>query len=206
MSKPVASLAPVETAEEALVAALRRGDSGAYETLVRTTAPQLLAVVRRIVRDEEDARDAVQEAFVNAWKGLPRFTEGSRLSTWLHRIAVNAALMKLRSRRRHPEEPIEDLLPTFVEDGHQTRPSEPWSDPADLALDRKELQATVRQAIDRLPETYRLVLLLRDIEGLDTAETAEVLGVTENAVKLRLHRARQALRTLLDPVMRGGGA
>jgi len=206
MPKPVASLAPVEIAEDALLQALRRGDSRAYETLVRTSAPQLLAVVRRIVRDEEDARDAVQEAFVNAWKGLPRFTEGSRLSTWLHRIAVNAALMKLRSRRRHPEEPIEDLLPTFVEDGHQTRPSEPWSDPADLALDRKELQATVRQAIDRLPETYRLVLLLRDIEGLDTAETAEVLGVTENAVKLRLHRARQALRTLLDPVMRGGGA
>jgi RNA polymerase sigma-70 factor (ECF subfamily) len=196
----------VEIAEEALLAALRRGDPRAYETLVRTFAPKLLAVSRRIVRDEEDARDAVQEAFVNAWKGLPRFAEGSRLSTWLHRIAVNAALMKLRSRRRHPEEPIEDLLPTFVEDGHQTRPSEPWSEPADLALDREQLQALVRQAIDRLPETYRLVLLLRDIEGLDTAETAEVLGVTENAVKLRLHRARQALRTLLDPVMRGGAA
>jgi RNA polymerase sigma-70 factor (ECF subfamily) len=206
MSKPVASLASVETAEDALLAALRRGDAGAYETLVRTAAPQLLAVARRILRDEEDARDAVQEAFVNAWKGLPRFGEGSRLSTWLHRIAVNAALMKLRSRRRHPEEPIDDLLPTFVEDGHQTRPSEPWTEPADLALDREELQALVRRAIDRLPETYRLVLLLRDIEGLDTAETAEVLGVTENAVKLRLHRARQALRTLLDPIMRGGRA
>ena len=196
----------VEFDDETLLASLRAGDSRAYETLVRTLAPQLLAVVRRIVRDEEDARDAVQDAFVNAWKGLPKFGEGSRLSTWLHRIAVNAALMKLRSRRRHPEEPIEDLLPTFVEDGHQTRPSEPWTEPGDLALDREQLQATVRQAIDRLPETYRLVLLLRDIEGLATAETAEVLGVTENAVKLRLHRARQALRTLLDPMMRGGGA
>ncbi len=196
----------VEFDDETLLASLRAGDSRAYETLVRTLAPQLLAVVRRILRDEEDARDAVQEAFVNAWKGLPKFGEGSRLSTWLYRIAVNAALMKLRSRRRHPEEPIDDLLPTFVEDGHQTRPSEPWTEPADLALDREQLQATVRQAIDRLPETYRLVLLLRDIEGLATAETAEVLGVTENAVKLRLHRARQALRTLLDPVMRGGGA
>lgn len=204
MSKPVASLPPVETAEEALLQALRRGEPGAYETLVRTSAPQLLAVARRILRDEEDARDAVQEAFVNAWKGLPRFGEGSRLSTWLHRITVNAALMKLRSRRRHPEEPIEDFLPAFAEDGHQTHPSQPWTEPADLALDREKLQALVRQAIDRLPETYRLVLLLRDIEGLDTAETAEVLGVTENAAKLRLHRARQALRTLLDPIMRGG--
>jgi RNA polymerase sigma-70 factor (ECF subfamily) len=192
----------VATADEALLTSLRRGDPQAYETLVRTLTPQLLAVSRRIVRDEEDARDAVQEAFVNAWRNLPRFEEGSRLSTWLHRITVNAALMKLRSRRRRPEEPIEDLLPTFAEDGHQTPPSEPWGEPADLALDRKRLAEVVRQQIDRLPDTYRLVLLLRDIEGLDTAEAAEVLGVTENAVKLRLHRARQALRTLLDPLLR----
>jgi len=194
----------VEFGDESLLASLRAGDPAAYETLVRTCAPQLLSVCRRILRDEEDARDAVQETFVNAWRGLPGFGEGSRLSTWLHRIAVNASLMKLRARRRRPEEPIEDLLPTFVEDGHQTRPSEPWMEPADLAMDRKQLQEVVRKAIDRLPETYRLVLLLRDIEGLATAETAEVLGVTENAVKLRLHRARQALRTLLDPVLRGG--
>ena len=196
----------VEFGDETLLASLRAGDPAAYETLVRTAAPQLLSVVRRILRDEEDARDAVQEAFVNAWKGLPSFAEGSRLSTWLHRIAVNAALMKLRARRRRPEDPIEDLLPAFADDGHQTPRSEPWMEPADLALERKQLQERVRQAIDRLPETYRLVLLLRDIEGLATAETAEVLGVTENAVKLRLHRARQALRTLLDPMMRGGGA
>jgi len=191
----------VEAEEDALLRSLRAGDARAYEALVRTHAPQLLAVSRRILRDEEDARDVVQEAFVNAWKGLPRFAEGSRLSTWLHRIAVNAALMKLRSRRRHPEEPIEDLLPAFAEDGHQVPPSEPWMDPAD-ALDRKQLVAVVRQQIDRLPDTYRLVLLLRDMEGLDTAEAAEALGVSENAVKLRLHRARQALRTLLDPILR----
>ena len=195
----------METADEALLASLRRGDSRAYEALVRTQAPRLLAVSRRILRDEEEARDAVQEAFVQAWKGLPGFAEGSRLSTWLHRIVVNAALMRLRSRRRRPEEPIEDLLPAFAEDGHQVPPSEPWMEPADVALDRKQLAAVVRQQIGRLPDTYRLVLLLRDIEGLDTAEAAEVLAVSENAVKLRLHRARQALRTLLDPILRGSG-
>jgi RNA polymerase sigma-70 factor (ECF subfamily) len=192
----------VELEEDALLRALREGDPRAYETLVRTQAPRLLALSRRILRDEEDARDAVQEAFVHAWKGLPSFAEGSRLSTWLHRIAVNAALMKLRSRRRHPEEPIDDLLPAFAEDGHQVPPSEPWAEPADVALDRQQLAAVVRQQIERLPDTYRLVLLLRDMEGLDTAEAAEALGVSENAVKLRLHRARQALRTLLDPILR----
>lgn len=192
--------------DEALLASLRAGDPRAYETLVRTMAPPLLAVCRRIVRNEEDARDAVQDAFVNAWKSLPRFEAGSRLSTWLHRIAVNACLMRLRSRRRKPEEPIEDLLPSFLEDGHQTVDSAPWLEPADVVLDRKQLAAVVRQQIERLPDTYRVVLLLRDIEGLDTAQAAEALGVTENAVKLRLHRARQALRTLLDPMLRKGRA
>jgi RNA polymerase sigma-70 factor (ECF subfamily) len=188
--------------EETLLQALRAGDARAYETLVRTCAPQLLAVCRRIVRNEEDARDAVQEAFVNAWKSLDSFEAGSRLTTWLHRIAVNASLMKLRARRRRPEESIEDLLPSYQEDGHQREPSTPWLEAADVALDRKQLAALVRQQIERLPDTYRLVLLLRDIDGLDTAEAAEVLGVTDNAVKLRLHRARQALRTLLDPMFR----
>jgi RNA polymerase sigma-70 factor (ECF subfamily) len=197
--------APAEPAEDqALLAALRAGDPRAYETLVRTAAPQLLAVCRRILRNEEEARDAVQDAFVNAWKSLDRFEAGSRLSTWLHRIAVNACLMRLRSRRRRPEEPIDALLPAFLEDGHQAVAAERWVEPADVALGRKELAARVREAIDRLPETYRVVLLLRDIEGMDTAQAAEALGVTENAVKLRLHRARQALRTLLDPVLREG--
>jgi RNA polymerase sigma-70 factor (ECF subfamily) len=192
----------VESEDEALLASLRRGDARAYETLVRTCAPALLAVSRRILRDEEDARDAVQEAFVNAWKGLDGFKAGSRVSTWLHRIAVNAALMKLRSRQRRPEESIEELLPAFLPDGHHATPALPWMEPADVALDRKQLHELVRRGIARLPDTYRVVLLLRDIEGLDTAEAAEALGVTENAVKLRLHRARQALRTLLDPLLR----
>jgi RNA polymerase sigma-70 factor (ECF subfamily) len=193
---------PHAVEDETLLASLRAGDAKAYETLVRTCAPQLLAVCRRILRSEEDARDAVQEAFINAWRNLDGFEAGSRLSTWLHRIAVNAALMRLRTRRRKPEEPIDDLLPTFLEDGHQTRPASEWLEPADVSLDRKRTAALVRDGIDRLPETYRVVLLLRDIEGLDTAQAAEALGVTENAVKLRLHRARQALRTILDPVFR----
>jgi RNA polymerase sigma-70 factor (ECF subfamily) len=186
-----------------LVARLRAGDSGAFEALVRQHSMPLLRVARRFLRSEEDARDAVQDAFVSAYKSMARFAANSRLSTWLHRILVNACLMRLRTQRRHPEEDIESYLPRFLEDGHQVEPSAAWSEPPDALAQREELRGIVRAAIDRLPEQYRIVLLLRDIEEMTTEETAEALGITANAVKIRLHRARQALRTLLDPHMRG---
>lgn len=111
--------------------------------------------------------------------------------------------MRLRARRARPEASIEDLLPKFVgDDGHHADPPAPWDETADVALERRETRQLVRAAIERLPETYRTILVLRDVEGLSTDEAAEVLGVTPNAVKVRLHRAHQALRTLLDPYFR----
>lgn len=164
----------------------------------------MLTVARRLVRDEEDARDVVQEACLSAFRSLGRFEGGCQLATWLHRIVVNCCLMRLRTRRRHPEEPIEELLPKFQADGHQMdHPSKDWNEPVDVLLQRREVCALVQQSIDRLPETYRTALVLRDIEELSTEEAAGLLGITENALKIRLHRARQALRTLLDPHLRG---
>jgi RNA polymerase sigma-70 factor (ECF subfamily) len=192
--------------DQALLAELRAGSEAAFARLLREHGGRMLAVARRLLRDEEDARDAVQEAFVSAFRSLDRFAGGSRLATWLHRIVVNGCLMRLRSRRRRPEEPIEELLPTFLEDGHQARPSAEWSAPVDELLHREEIRALVRASIDRLPESYRTVLILRDIEELSTGDAAALLGVTENALKIRLHRARQALRTLLDPHLRGAHA
>jgi RNA polymerase sigma-70 factor (ECF subfamily) len=189
--------------ERALVAALRAGDDGAYEQLVRSHAPRMLAVARRLLGDGEDARDAVQEAFGSAFRSIGSFAGQARLSTWLHRIVVNAALMRLRTRRRKPEQPLDDLLPRFESDGHRRDPGGPWQ-PAER-LERREARKLVRDAIERLPESYRTVLVLRDIEGLDTAQAAELLGVSTGVVKTRLHRARQALRTLLDPYLRAGG-
>lgn len=188
--------------EASLVALLREGDPGAFETLVRTHMPMMLRVARRFMRSEEDARDVVQDAFVSAFRSIGKFGSNARLSTWLHRIVVNASLMRLRTQRRHPEEDIEEYLPRFKEDGHQLPRSEDWTETAETILQRTELAGIVRAAIDRLPDTYREVLLLRDIEELSGEEAAETLGVTSNAVKVRLHRARQALRTLLDPYMR----
>lgn len=111
--------------------------------------------------------------------------------------------MRLRSKRRRPDEQdIDSLLPTFIEDGHQTEPSTPWTETAEAMLEREETRAMVRNSIAELPDVYRIVLHLRDIEEMSTEETAEVLGITRNAVKIRLHRARQALRTLLDRQMK----
>jgi RNA polymerase sigma-70 factor (ECF subfamily) len=155
-------------------------------------------VARRILTIEEDARDAVQDAFISAFRSLDRFEGQARLSTWLHRIVVNTALMKLRRRKRKPEEPLEPLLPAYKDDGHQAIEPVEWSEPVDVALERDEVRAYVRAQVDRLPENYRTVLLLRDIEELTTPEAAAALGISENAVKIRLHRARQALRTLID--------
>lgn len=182
-----------------LLERLRAGEQAAFEELVRSQGGRLLAAARRILRDEDDAQDAVQEAFLGAFRALPSFEGQASLSTWLYRIAINAALMKLRGRRRRREEPIEPLLPSFQPDGHMAIPARAWTVGADEALERRELAGLVRACIDRLPESHRIVLLLRDVEGLDNAEAARLVGIRPEALKMRLHRARQALRTLLEP-------
>jgi RNA polymerase sigma-70 factor (ECF subfamily) len=188
--------------DRALLARLRAGEEAAYEELVRTHGGRLLAVARRFLPQEDDARDAVQDAFLNAFRGVGRFEGEARLSTWLHRIVVNASLMKLRTRRRKPEQSIDDLLPGWQEDGHPERPAQPWRADALEATQRSELRRLVLEKIQALPEGYRNVLMLRDIEDLDTEETAEAMGISPGAVKTRLHRARQALRELLEPHLR----
>jgi RNA polymerase sigma-70 factor (ECF subfamily) len=183
--------------DDALVAGLKAGNEEAFETLVRRHGGRMLATARRMMAVEDEAQDVVQDAFLAAFRSVGSFQGTSLLSTWLHRIVVNAALMRLRTRRRRPEESIDDLLPRFDEDGRFAEPMGTWNADTVTTLERGETRALVRRAIDRLPETYRTVLLLRDIEDLDTEETAARLGIRPNAVKTRLHRARLALRTLL---------
>lgn len=201
----MASATPVDD-EATLVAQLRAGDEAAFERVVRLYGGRLLAVARRIVGSEEEARDAVQDAFLNAFRSLDRFEGTAKLSTWLHRIVVNAALMKLRTRKRKPEQSIDTLLPSFLDDGHHEERFRSWEEPVDKALEREETRELVRRQIDALPESYRTVLVLRDIEGLDTEETARMLGLTVNATKIRLHRARQALRSMLAPHLQGAAS
>lgn len=141
-----------------------------------------------------------------AFRALEDFRGQARLSTWLHRIAANTALMKLRARRRKPESSIEELLPDFTDQGRAARMPREWRDRSERLLESKEIRQFVRHSIDQLPESYRTVLLLRDIEELDTAQTAGLLGISPNAVKIRLHRARLALRTLLDTRLARGAS
>ncbi|HJZ57260.1 MAG TPA: sigma-70 family RNA polymerase sigma factor [Gemmataceae bacterium] len=170
--------------ETDLVARLRAGDEDAYEALFRAHSGALLAVARRFLGDTDDAADAVQDAFVSAFRALGSFEGGARLGTWLHRIAVNACLMKLRGRKRSRLVPLDESHAPACrsEDDH---------------LGRAEVADRVWACIDRLPPAYRAVIRLRDIEGVGTAEAAGRLGTNEGAVKVRLHRARQALKALL---------
>jgi len=188
--------------EQKLLERLLAGEEQAYEELVRSYGGRMLAVARRFLPVEEDARDAVQDAFLSAFRSIHRFEGNARLSTWLHRIVVNAALMKLRTRRRHPEQSIDDLLPGYLEDGHFERPASPWRTDGLDPAEEHELRELVLRSIHSLPEGHRNVLLLRDIEGLDTEEAADLLQISPGAVKTRLHRARQALRELLEPHLR----
>lgn len=203
--------AAADLSDPDFVERLRRGDDAAFETLVTTCAGRLLAVARRFLRNDEDARDAVQEAFIQAFKALPAFEARCALSTWLHSITVRACLMKLRQGRSQsakngdPQTSIEDWLPQFDATGHRVISAsrrETWDDGATAAV-AKESRALIRECIEKLPEDYRNIIVLRDIEEMDTRAVADLLEISESLVKTRLHRARQALRTLLEPLIHG---
>lgn len=201
--RPGAEAAAVE-AEARLLAGVRSGDEDACAALVRLHGGRMLATARRLLGNDADAADAVQEAFLAAFRALDDFHGQSSLATWLHRIALNAALGRLRRRARQRTVSFDDLLPSFIADGHHALPIAPWGEQAEAVLARQETRAQVRACINRLPEPYRTIVLLRDIEELDTEETARQLGISPGAVKTRLHRARQALRTLLEPLVLQG--
>jgi len=189
--------------EKRLLSALRNGDGEAYRELVTTYGPRLFATAMRLVRNEADASDITQETFLSAFRAIDKFDGASRVGTWLHRIAVNAALMKLRTRKRRPEEDIHSLLPLFTDGGQHTRHLHEFQElPDDKAL-REEMASLIRSCIDQLPEDYRNALVLKDIEELNYQELSEALGLTPNATRIRVHRARQALRTLLAPHFEG---
>jgi RNA polymerase sigma-70 factor, ECF subfamily len=191
-----ANVATCEWNESAVLEGLRRADDDAFALVFRRYGSRMLATARRLLGNEEDARDAVQEAMLSAFKAVGRFEGGAQIGTWLHRIVVNAALMRLRTRRRRPESSIDDLLPTYQADGHRVLTSDDEL-PIDEALARDEMLQVLRACVDDLPEAYRQVYLLRDVEGLSSDEVALAMGLTPNAVKIRLHRARQALIALV---------
>ena len=163
----------------------------------------MLALSKRILRDPDLAEDAVQNAFASVFSNIDGFAQRSALRTWVHRIVVNEALMILRKQRRLREDPIDPLLPVFDKNG--CRIEDKWAtvQTPEAILQSVQSAARVVEMIDRLPDIYRIVLLLRDIEELSTAEVAKMLELSEANVKVRLHRARAALKKLLEPLIRG---
>ncbi len=171
-----------------------------FEIFVREYAGRLLAVARRFLPHDEDAADAVQDALLSAFTSRSKFRGNSTVYTWLYRIVVNTCLMKIRSRPRATAVSVDELLPAFDEQGRHANPVADFRHRVEDRLEWEETQAAVRACIDQLPDAYRTIVLLRDIEEFTTEQTAELLDLSRVAVKTRLHRARQALRTLLEPV------
>ena len=188
--------------EEDYLAALRDGDPATTETFVREHAVWMLIVSRRILRDNAHAEDAVQGAFVNIFNNLNSFDGRSAIKTWMHRIIVNQALMVLRKNRRMKETSIDDLMPEF--DDNSCRIEERWAtfETPESLLQQAETKKKISQLISLLPDKYRNVLVLRDIKELSTSDVAEALELSEANVKVRLHRARSALKKLLEPLIR----
>jgi RNA polymerase sigma-70 factor (ECF subfamily) len=180
--------------EAELLAGLRRHDPDACACLLKRYAPLVYARALRLTGDPDEAEGVLQTTFIKVCAALPSFDGASSLSTWIYRIATNEGLMLLRKRRPQVtlDEVAESLQPDALPAQHQS-----WGpDPLRAALDG-ELRAEIEQAVAALPEAMRLVVLLRDVEGLSTEEAAARLGISPGAVKVRLHRARQRLRDLL---------
>ena len=189
-----ARLSPYSTEAE-LVAALQKGDKHACAVLVERYSRTVYNVGLRILKDPRDAEEVLQETFIAACQKIQAFRQDAKLSTWLYRVATNASLMLLRKRKQtySLDEPLAtqdgDELPRQLVD---------WRfNPRDLLLD-SEMREYLRVAVDKLPDKLRVVFVLRDIEGLSTQETADMLDISESAAKVRLHRARLQLREDLN--------
>jgi RNA polymerase sigma-70 factor (ECF subfamily) len=201
--QPAHASAPADAAaqlsDEILVERARTKNEAAFEELVNRYEDKLYRLAMRFVRNETDAQEILQDAFLSAWRNLPTFEGRAQFGSWMYRVTVNAALMLLRSRNRHPEVGVDDVEPTalndaVVENGQMMRSNMDWSQRPDDQLQSDELRRHIQAAVDTLPEGLRTVFLLRDVEELSTEDTAELLALSVPAVKTRLHRARLALR------------
>lgn len=200
---PVVPVVPVEVVATAdfgdadLVARLKAGDGRAYEDVIRELGGRMLATAVRMLSNEDDAKEAVQDAFLSAFRNIQNFDEKSKFGTWLHRILINACLMKLRTRRRKPASSLNELAERVNDGNHSELPIASWREKNPDELD-EETRSRVREELQHLSDEHRTIIMLRDIEELNTEETAAVLGISTSAVKTRLHRARLALRERLS--------
>jgi RNA polymerase sigma-70 factor, ECF subfamily len=189
--------------ERSLIASARHGDARAFSELVRRYEQTVYRYSFKLCRDREKAEETFQDTFINVYRKLGTFDGRSRFSTWLYAIVTNNCLMRHRRRKiREIEESLEALeSPATSPDGKFVHEIARWEKtPADIVLD-KELRAQIEKAIAKLPPEYRIVFTLRDMEGKSTEETAKIAGISQEAAKSRLRRARAFLRDQLTPYM-----
>jgi RNA polymerase sigma-70 factor (ECF subfamily) len=201
MPEPLPALTEAAQAQAELVQAAVAGDPAAFEALVRPHLGMLFRVIDRILGNEAESQDALQDALLTVHRELPGFQGASKFSTWAYRICVNQALMARRKRVRRREDAIDDLVPRFGDDRHQMNQDTllDWSEDAEalMKVEQDELKARVRAGLDQLSDDQRAVFVLRDLEGWNTDEIAQHLGITRELVRQRVHRARLALRAML---------
>jgi RNA polymerase sigma-70 factor (ECF subfamily) len=187
--------APAEESDELLVTRARGRDAAAFELLMRRHNQRVYRVVRSVLRDSSEIEDVVQQAYVQAFLHLDQFDGSARWSTWVCRIAINEALARLRQRGRFVS--IEAMSEAMSEDMMANLPKVSSDDPERAAAGR-EFGHMVERAIDELPDIYRSVLIMREVEGMSTSDAASVLDVEPEVIKTRLHRARAALRAAIE--------
>jgi len=186
--------------ENELLNLLKNEDKVAQEEFVKKYYNNMFSIATRYLGNREDVEDCLQESFLAAIKYIDTFEGKSTIKTWLTSIVINKSLMKLRSRQKRDEISIDQFLPTFDSDGFRIEPEWNISVSTDELVQKKRNKEIVGNAIKKLPEDYKAVLLLRDIDGYSTTEVAEMLNLTESNVKSRLHRARSVLKKLLEGV------
>lgn len=188
-----------------LVTRIHSGDMAAFELLVERYQDRVYGLALGMLRDDTDAQDVVQDTFLNVFRKLDTFRGDSAFSSWLYRIAANNAMMRLRSRRRAPTISLEDNLPQLDGEGHFMVPVEDWTRRVDHVMENRELGEHIKTAVAKLPEKYRIVFLLSDIDELSMKEVGDILDLTIPNVKTRLHRARLFIRSELSAYLAAEG-
>jgi RNA polymerase sigma-70 factor, ECF subfamily len=193
--------------DEALISAAKQGDRKAFTTLVRRYEETVYRFAYKLCRDREKAEETFQDTFISVFRKLSSFDGKSKFSTWLYTVVTNNCLMRHRKRRmRELEDPLEVLdHPEATEEGRLVHHIAPWPETPAEAVLKREMREMLEKAIEKLPEDYRVVFVLRDIEGKSTEETAEILGLSVEATKSRLRRGRAFLRNVLEPYMASKG-
>ncbi|MEJ2511063.1 MAG: sigma-70 family RNA polymerase sigma factor [Anaerolineales bacterium] len=188
------------TEEPQLLIKLRERSPAAFQQLFSAYSDKIYRLAVSILENEDDAEDIVQEVFTRFFENLDRFEGRSKIGTWLYRVAYNASIDRLRKYRSRP---VAELDISFEDEIPLPDELSDWSESAETVFDQQEIRQKLEDAIQSLPETLRVVFLLRDVEELSTLDTANILEITPGAVKVRLHRARLLLRDTLSGIFEG---